>query len=153
MNKKLILITGATDGIGKVTALELAKKGHHVIIHGRNEAKAQKMVDEIKNESGNEHIKYLIADLFSMTAIKKMVETFQEDYDHLDVLINNAGAVLDNERRSTKDGIEQTMALNVIAPFLLNQLLRASDHSFFCLSQSRRQALYGRYRVKGSLFI
>ena len=122
---KIILVTGATDGIGKITATELAKKGNHVIIHGRNEQKAQKTVAEIKQQVPNAEVEYLIADLFSLPTVKQMAEQFQQKYDHLDVLINNAGAVLDDTRRET-DGIENTMALNVLAPLLLNQLLLPS---------------------------
>lgn len=123
MERKTILITGATDGIGMVTAKELAKEGHRVIIHGRNETKAKKVVDEIKSLTGNHEVDYLLADLFSFESIKQMSVDFQKRYDQLDVLINNAGAVLDNERSVTKDGIEKTMALNVLAPLLLTELL------------------------------
>ncbi|WP_054701622.1 SDR family NAD(P)-dependent oxidoreductase [Secundilactobacillus odoratitofui] len=91
---KIMLITGATDGIGKVTAQELAAQGNQVIIHGRNEQKAQRVVTEIKAATGNQNVSYLIADLFSMQAIKDMVTEFNTRFDHLDVLINNAGAVL-----------------------------------------------------------
>lgn len=120
---KLIMITGATDGIGKVTAQALAAKGHHIIVHGRNEKKAQRVVEEIKAATGNQSVNYLIADLFSMQAIKDLVADFNAQYDHLDVLINNAGAVLDAKRFETSDGIEGTMALNVLAPLLLSELL------------------------------
>lgn len=122
---EIILITGATDGIGKITATELAKKGNHVIIHGRNEQKAKQTVAEIKQQAKQAQVEYLIADLFSLPAVKQMADKFQQKYDHLDVLINNAGAVLDDTRRETV-GIENTMALNVLAPFLLNQLLLPS---------------------------
>jgi len=125
MSNKIILVTGATDGIGKITAIELAKKENHVIIHGRNEQKAQKTVEDIKQQAPDAQVEYLIADLFSLSAVKQMAEQFQQKYNHLDVLINNAGAVLDDTRRET-DGIENTMALNVLAPFLLNQLLLPS---------------------------
>lgn len=121
--EKLILITGATDGIGRATALALAKKGHHIIVHGRNPEKAQRVVSELRSESGNPKIDYLIADLMSLQTISEMVQTFNQRYDHLDVLINNAGAVLDAKRFETKDGIEGTMALNVMAPLLLSELL------------------------------
>ena len=120
---KIILITGATDGIGKSTALGLAERGHHVIIHGRNETKAKRVVSELKQESGNHQIDYLIADLFSMDAIAAMVKVFNSRFDHLDVLINNAGAVLSSKAFTTKDGFEGTMALNVMAPLLLSELL------------------------------
>lgn len=121
--KKLIMITGATDGIGKITATELAQKGHHIIIHGRNEDKAKRVVNEIKQITGNEEVEYLVADLFSMDAISRMVKKFNDKFDHLDVLINNAGAVLNDKRYVTKDGFEGTLALNVMAPLLLSQLL------------------------------
>lgn len=121
--QKLIMITGATDGIGKITANELAQKGHHIIIHGRNEKKAKRVVSEIKQETGNQNVDYLIADLFSMKAIVEMVAQFGQKYDHLDVLINNAGAVLDDKRFVTENGFDGTLALNVIAPLLLTQLL------------------------------
>lgn len=117
------LITGATDGIGKITATNLAKMGQEIIIHGRNERKAQQVVEEIKQDSGNENISYLIADLTDMTAIQEMVNDFYKEFDHLDVLINNAGAVLDDTIVKTKDDLEATFALNVMAPFLLTKLL------------------------------
>lgn len=120
---KIILVTGATDGIGKITATELAQQGHHVIVHGRNEQKAKNVVAEIKQVTGNAQVDYLIADLFSMQAVKNMAHTFNTRYDHLDVLINNAGAVLSDKRFVTEDGFEGTMALNVLAPLLLSELL------------------------------
>ncbi|NLR10585.1 MULTISPECIES: SDR family NAD(P)-dependent oxidoreductase [Lactobacillaceae] len=95
--KKTILVTGATDGIGLVTARALAKAGHRVIVHGRNSAKAQRVIQEIRHTTGNPDVDYLVADLFSMTAIQQMAQQFCRHDDHLDVLINNAGAVLDNQ--------------------------------------------------------
>lgn len=97
--------------------------GQEIIIHGRNERKAQQVVEEIKQDSGNENISYLIADLTDMTAIQEMVNDFYKEFDHLDVLINNAGAVLDDTIVKTKDGLEATFALNMMAPFLLTKLL------------------------------
>ncbi|MGG0175849.1 SDR family NAD(P)-dependent oxidoreductase [Gottfriedia acidiceleris] len=123
MENKIILITGATDGIGKVAAKTLAKQGHTVIIHGRNRKKAQLVCDEIKIETGNPKVDILIADLFSFTDIKRMSEDFKQKYDRLDVLINNAGAFFGKNREVTIDGYEKTMTLNLFSPLLLTELL------------------------------
>lgn len=126
MTPKIILITGATDGIGKITARKLAEMGHHIIIHGRNTQKAERVVAELKHQTSNQQIDYLIADLFSLQSVYELATIFARKYSQLDVLINNAGAVLDDERIETVDGLERTMALNVVAPFLLTQLLLPS---------------------------
>lgn len=123
MDSKTILITGSTDGIGKVTAKALAKQGHHIIIHGRNKEKAITVSNEIKSETGNSKVDFILADLLSLADIKRMATEFKSKYEKLDVLINNAGAVSGKERLISKDGIERTMALNVFAPLLLSELL------------------------------
>ena len=125
MNKKIILVTGATDGIGKVTALELAKQGHSVIIHGRSEEKTKQVVDEIKSITGNEDVTHVIANLLSLKEVRKMADKIKVDYSYLDVLINNAGAVFDKEYRKTEDNLERTLALNTITPLVLSELLLA----------------------------
>lgn len=123
MNKKIILITGATDGVGKESAKALAKQGHKVIIHGRSEAKAKAVVKEIKSETAKADLDYVLADLLSFRAIQRMAAEIEKRYQHLDVLINNAGAVFSSERVITEDGEERTFQLNVFAPFLLTWLL------------------------------
>lgn len=123
MNSKIILVTGSTDGIGKITATELAKQGNTVIIHGRNKAKAEKVCEEIKTTTGNNKVDFIIADLLSLVDIKRMSEELKVKYDHLDVLINNAGAFFGKVRETTKEGFEKTITLNLFAPFLLTQLL------------------------------
>lgn len=123
MDIKTILITGSTDGIGKITATTLAKQGHTVIIHGRNKAKAEKVCHEIKSVTGNDKVDYIIADLLQMADIKRMTEEFKKKYEYLDVLINNAGAIFGKDRETTKEGFEKTLTLNLFAPFLLTQLL------------------------------
>lgn len=123
IDKKIILITGATDGIGKEAAKALAKQGHKVIVHGRNKQKAQIVINEIKKEVKNADLDMILCDLLSFKDIKRMTEEFYEKYDYLDVLINNAGAVFSKDRVLTVDGEERTFQLNVFSPFLLTNLL------------------------------
>jgi NAD(P)-dependent dehydrogenase (short-subunit alcohol dehydrogenase family) len=121
--KKIVLVTGATSGIGKNIALNMAKKGYHVIIHGRNEAKAVNVKNEIIAETHNNDIDIAIADLFSLEDVKRMAAELIRKYDHLDILMNNAGAILDKDRKLTSEGLESTLTLNVFSPFLLTTLL------------------------------
>jgi NAD(P)-dependent dehydrogenase (short-subunit alcohol dehydrogenase family) len=123
MESKTILITGGTDGIGKATAKALAKQGHVVIIHGRNKAKAEKVCEAIRSETGNNKIDYILADLLLLSDVKRMAEDFKKKHSSLDVLINNAGAFFNKVRETTEEGFEKTITLNLFAPFLLTQLL------------------------------
>ncbi|TFG26718.1 MAG: SDR family NAD(P)-dependent oxidoreductase [Promethearchaeota archaeon] len=122
LKEKLILITGSTSGIGKATAIKLSKLGAHVIIHGRNEIKTRKTIELIKNEISPAKIDGVYADLRSQEQIKEMVEKLYVKFDQLDVLINNAG-VIREKRTLTEEGLEETFAVNYIAPFLLTNLL------------------------------
>src|SRR5690242_5605007 len=122
MDGKTVLITGATNGIGKVTALELAKKGTTVVIVGRNPAKTAETVAEIKAQSGNTNVESIVADLSSMAEVRKVAEDFKATHSRLDVLINNAGAAFE-KRQETVDGYEMTFAFNHLAYFLLTNLL------------------------------
>jgi NAD(P)-dependent dehydrogenase (short-subunit alcohol dehydrogenase family) len=122
MDGKTILITGATNGIGKVAALALAKKGATVVIVGRNPAKTAETVAEIKAQSGNTNVESIVADLSSMAEVRKVAEAFKANHSRLDVLINNAGAVF-AKRQETVDGYEMTFAFNHLAYFLLTNLL------------------------------
>ncbi|UXU83937.1 SDR family NAD(P)-dependent oxidoreductase [Mammaliicoccus sciuri] len=116
---KTILITGSTDGLGKIMATELAQDGNRIILHGRNEEKAKKVKSEIEKRTGNKDIDIAIADLFSLKSIKAMTDDIKQKYDTIDVLINNAGAIMDKTRGVTSEGLEKTMMLNVYAPFLI----------------------------------
>ncbi len=119
---KTILITGATNGIGKVAALGLAKTGAEIVLAGRNPKKTEQVAQRIKAESGNPHIDYLVADLSSMQQVRELGQAFIQKYPHLHVLVNNAGAIYAN-RSLTQDGYERTFALNHLAYFLLTNLL------------------------------
>lgn len=123
MKEKIVLITGATSGIGKETAKALAKQGHTVIVHGRDKEKTQKVCEEIKSETGNDRVDMLLADLFLLSDVKHMADEFKNKYDRLDVLINNAGGMMNKVREITTEGLEKTIALNLLAPFLLSELL------------------------------
>jgi NAD(P)-dependent dehydrogenase (short-subunit alcohol dehydrogenase family) len=122
MNGKTVLITGATDGIGKQAAKELAKMGARTVLVGRSEDRCKQAVEEVIDFSGNQQASYLLADLSSMDEVKALAEKFVTNFDRLDVLINNAGGSFLN-RQITVDGFEKTFALNHLAYFLLTSLL------------------------------
>ena len=117
-----ILITGATDGIGKLAAVQLAKEKFSVLIHGRNQTKVDNVVTEIKNATGNNNIEGFTADLSSMAEVRKLADDVLQKHKSLDVLINNAGAGT-ADKQTGKDGTELRFAVNYLAPFLLSHLL------------------------------
>ena len=119
---KTILVTGATDGIGKQTALELAIQGNMVIVHGRNDIRCRNVAEWMKNESGNSNIEYLVADFASFSDVRNMADEIKARFNSIDVLINNAGVYM-NEFVPTTDGFESTFAINHLAPFLLTNLI------------------------------
>lgn len=120
---KTVLITGASNGIGKYTAMELAKQGYQLILHGRNPEKTKAVYDEIIKETGNQKITMLTADFSRMSEVKRFADEVKEQTDHLDILYNNAGGQFGREREVTAEGHEKTFAINTFAPFLLTQLL------------------------------
>ncbi len=122
MGGKVILITGGTSGIGKAAATALAGMGANVVITGRNEERGRRALQEIREESGNDGVELMLADLAVQSEVRRLAEEFREHHDRLVVLINNAGLVL-SERTETPDGIEMQLAINHLAPFLLTNLL------------------------------
>lgn len=119
--KSFCLITGATSGIGEVTARELARRGMHVVIVGRSAERVAATVARIKQATGVE-VETLIADLSSQTGVRSVAEAFLQRHQRLDVLINNAGGFFAS-RQVSADGIEMTWALNHMSYFLLTNLL------------------------------
>lgn len=119
---KTILITGATDGIGKATALALAQQGHLVIVHGRTTAKARAAVDELHAATGSEYVDYVAGDFSRLSDVRALADEVAQRYPGLDTLINNAGVYM-NSRQISADGFELTMAVNHLAPYLLTRLL------------------------------
>ncbi len=118
----LILVTGATDGIGKQTAIMLAQQGARVIVHGRTPERAAAAAEEVARQAGTPWVGQAWADLASLAEIHGMAEQILATYDKLDVLINNAGVFM-RERVLTRDGFEATYAVNYLAPFTLTHLL------------------------------
>jgi NAD(P)-dependent dehydrogenase (short-subunit alcohol dehydrogenase family) len=119
---KTVLITGATDGIGKETAKQLSAMGARILLHGRNPEKAQAAQKAIQTATGNPNIDILIADLQRMDAVRGLAAEVLKTTDRLDVLINNAGVYM-QEKVLTPDGYEMTFAVNHLAVFLLTNLL------------------------------
>ncbi len=122
MQNKLCMVTGATSGIGLVTARVLAERGAAVILVGRNEAKTRAATAAIRDGSGNQAVSYLLCDFSSQRRIRELAGHFAKDHDHLDLLVNNAGGVFPSYAR-TEDGIERSFAVDHLGYFLLTNLL------------------------------
>lgn len=122
MQDKVCLVTGATAGIGAVTARELARLGATVIGVSRNPDKCAVVRERIITETGNPQVEFLSADLSSQAQVRRLAEAFKQKHARLDVLVNNAGAYYLTHQESV-DGIELTFALNHLGYFLLTNLL------------------------------
>jgi NAD(P)-dependent dehydrogenase (short-subunit alcohol dehydrogenase family) len=118
----VVIVTGANSGIGKVTALELARKGANVVMVCRSRSKGEAARDEIIAQSGNPQVELILADFASLQSVRGAAEAFLKSHDRLHVLVNNAGLYL-GERLLSQDGYEMTFAVNHLAPFLLTNLL------------------------------
>lgn len=140
---KNILITGSTDGIGRQTALELAKKGYRVLIHGRNEERCKAAVTYVKENSGNDQVTFFIADLTEFRDIKNLADEVKKTVPVLDVLINNAG-VFETERIILPNGFEKTFMVNYLAHFVLTlqllELLKKAEEGRIVNVSSMAQA-------------
>lgn len=122
MDGKVVLITGGTSGIGTAAATALAAMGAEVVVSGRSSERGEAAVREIRGASGNERVSLILADLAVQAEVRRLAEEFRQRYDRLDVLVNNAG-VIQSRRTETPDGIELTLAVNHLAPFLLTNLM------------------------------
>lgn len=125
MTHKTILITGSTDGIGRLAATRLAQDGHRVYLHGRNADKLQTVMSEIRTQTGNTHIGGFLADFSDMAAVQHMAVKAAEKLPALDVLINNAG-IYKSVVAQTRDGLDVRFAVNYFAPYLLTHALLPS---------------------------
>lgn len=117
MTNKIVMVTGANSGIGRVTSRELAKMGATVVMVCRDQLKGQAVQDDINAEIGMDRVHLLIADFSSHESIRKMTEQFKLQFDRLDVLVNNAGLIV-KDKIFTEDGFEYTMGVNHFGYFL-----------------------------------
>jgi NAD(P)-dependent dehydrogenase (short-subunit alcohol dehydrogenase family) len=122
MRGRVCVVTGATSGIGRAAAVELARRGARVVVHGRSLEKCELTVGDIKAASGNDQIDALVADLESQEQVRALAGALLARYPKIHVLLNNAG-LFNAGFSETVDGIETTLAVNHLAPFLLTNLL------------------------------
>lgn len=122
LGDRVMVVTGATSGIGRATAAALGRRGARVVLHGRSETKGRATITELRAEGVGGPLELVTADLSSLHEVRRLAATLLERYPRIDVLVNNAGAIF-TEYRRTVDGIERTFALNHLAPFLLSSLL------------------------------
>jgi NAD(P)-dependent dehydrogenase (short-subunit alcohol dehydrogenase family) len=119
---KTCLITGGNSGIGKATALGLAKTGANVVIVSRGKEKGEAALSEIIAKSGNQNLELMLADMSSQDSIRRLASDFKAEHEKLHLLVNNAGVYL-TKRITTVDGLESTFAINHLGPFILTNLL------------------------------
>src|SRR5215211_1325929 len=119
--RRTIVITGATDGLGKGLANELAPSGARLILHGRSEEKGQALLEELAPKATGELI-WRRADLSSLEEVRDLADALNEE-DRIDVLVNNAGIGTARPREESEEGYELTFAVNYLAPFLLTRQL------------------------------
>ena len=129
---KTIIITGSTDGIGKLAAIDLAKEGHEIYLHGRNPQKLTAVVEEIKQLSNNERVDGFVADFSDLDAVKEMAQQIKQKLSKIDVLVNNAG-IFKSAQSENKDGLDIRMVVNYLAPYLLTEALPRQLASELCL--------------------
>lgn len=150
--KKTILITGSTDGIGKLAAEKLAHVGHEIYLHGRNEEKLTKLIAEMKVKTGNGQIDGFVADFSSLESVKQMSDEVLSKLTKLDVLINNAG-VYKSAKATNDDGLDLRFVVNYLAPYLqthaLMPLLKGSKNARIINLSSAAQATVDLAILKG----
>jgi NAD(P)-dependent dehydrogenase (short-subunit alcohol dehydrogenase family) len=126
IEQQTVLVTGATDGLGKALARELASRGALVLLHGRSESRLEHACREIGQATGGDHLRPYRADFSSLDEVRRLAHDVEGDHDRLDLLINNAGIGFGRPgagRELSADGYELRFAVNYLAPFLLTSLL------------------------------
>jgi NAD(P)-dependent dehydrogenase (short-subunit alcohol dehydrogenase family) len=122
LDGKTALITGSTDGVGRMVAMRLGEAGARILVHGRDEARGQSVVAAIRQSGGT--AEFLAADLASLAKVRRLADSVRQQTDRLDILINNAGiGTAGTTRQTSADGHELRFAVNYLAGFLLTRLL------------------------------
>jgi NAD(P)-dependent dehydrogenase (short-subunit alcohol dehydrogenase family) len=126
LKEQTALVTGATDGLGKALARELASRGATVLLHGRSDARLEESRREIVDAGGGDRVHSYRADFSSLAEVRRLAKDVERDHDRLDLLVNNAGiggGTRPDQREESSDGYELRFAVNYLAPFLLTNLL------------------------------
>src|SRR5665213_1540872 len=119
---KTAVVTGGNSGVGKTTAIELAKKGFRIIIHGRDAEKTSLAADEIKTRSGNSDVGYIVADVSTIKGMKELAEAIKQKTNCIDTLVLSTGVILPKQF-ITADGLEAGFAIQYLSRFAMVQLL------------------------------
>ena len=122
LSDKTVLVTGSTDGLGRETARELARRGATVLVHGRDAGRVSEVNEEIRRDTGNEDVASYVADLSSLDQVRGLADDVEREVERLDALVNNAG-VAPTTRELSADGYELAFAVNYLSHFLLTVLL------------------------------
>jgi NAD(P)-dependent dehydrogenase (short-subunit alcohol dehydrogenase family) len=123
IEQQIILVTGATDGLGRAVAGELAGQGATALLHGRSEERGEQTLSEIRARTGNNKLTYYRADFESLAEVRDLADRIDAEHEQLDVLLNNAALGIDPVRRVTRDGHEATFQVDYLAPYMLSYLL------------------------------
>jgi NAD(P)-dependent dehydrogenase (short-subunit alcohol dehydrogenase family) len=123
VERQTVLVTGATDGLGRALARELARRGATVLLHGRDQERLEETRREIEQVTGSDRLRGYRADLSSLQQVRRLGREVAAQQARLDVLVNNAGIAGEGPRELSADGHELRFAVNYLAPFLLTQLL------------------------------
>jgi len=123
IEQQVLLVTGATDGLGQAVASELARQGATLLLHGRSEERGERTLSEISARTGNTKLTYYRADFESLSEVRDLAERIQAEHERLDVLLNNAALGIDPVRRVTRNGHEATFQVDYLAPYMLSHLL------------------------------
>ena len=119
---RTVVITGPTSGIGEAAAGAFARSGATLVLVARNEEKVSRLSDRLRDESGNDEVSAVLADLGDMESVREAARQIASRHERVDALVHNAGSLF-NERRTQPDGTETTLAVHVVGPFLLTGLL------------------------------